>query len=216
MSIDSPASILFDTNGNQVGVIQDGYIYRLQVEAKSSPNNITVSQAYELPTFNAISTNISTDLNKSLMSIVNTGAKIVRVEEIYLINVRTTNVTGVQGVFEIRRIGNHSSGTLVTNVEAYETSDVLDVGITVRTGATISGESTNLLWRNLFSTDEYGIMTENVSSTEHSFQTMFPVFVKKTNKSKTITLKTNEGLTIKFTPNSFTGLFDIFCVFTQE
>ena len=34
MSSDSPASILFDELGNPVGVIQDGVIYRLQVEAK--------------------------------------------------------------------------------------------------------------------------------------------------------------------------------------
>lgn len=34
MSADSPASILFDINGNPIGVIIDGAIYRLQVEAK--------------------------------------------------------------------------------------------------------------------------------------------------------------------------------------
>ena len=34
MSQRNPASILLDVNGNLVGVIQDGTVYRLQVEAK--------------------------------------------------------------------------------------------------------------------------------------------------------------------------------------
>lgn len=34
MSQRNPASIIMDVNGNLVGVIQDGTVYRLQVEAK--------------------------------------------------------------------------------------------------------------------------------------------------------------------------------------
>ena len=108
------------------------------------------------------------------------------------------------------------SGTLVTTIETYETGDILDSGITLRTGAAVSGESLNLLWKAVFSTDEHGIASESVSTTEHVFQTMFPIFVKKTTNAKTITLKANEGFTIKFLQNSNVGSFDIFCVFTQE
>lgn len=235
MSYDSPAVIIFGTDGYEVSVRDntvlenninaDGYIRGLLIAGsdgykthhiKTDGYGVLESTFHERPTFNAITTGVTTDQNKSLMSIVNTSGKKIKIEEIYLINVKTVAVTGVQGVFEIRRITGHSSGSLVTNVEAYETSDVLDVGVTVRTGATVAGESANLLWRALFSTDEHGLGTENVSSTEHVFQTMFPVYVKKTNNSKTITLKTNEGLNIKFTPNSTTGSFDIFCIFTQE
>lgn len=230
MSYDSPAVIIFDTDGYEVSVKDnkilghDGYSglliagsdgYRTH-HIRTLNNGVIENRYYELATFNAAASAIPTAQNKSMISILNTSTKILRIEEIYLVNVRTTAVTGVRGVFEIRRITGHSAGTLVTNIETYETGDVLDGGITVRTGSTVSGESANFLWRVMFSTDEYGIAGEDVNSTEHIFQTMFPIFVKKTNNSKTITLKENEGLTIKFTPNINTGLFDMFCIFTQE
>lgn len=180
------------------------------------PNGVIQNRYYELATFNAIANNIPTAQNKSLFSMVNTSSKTIRIEEIYLVNARTTAVTGVAGLFELRRITGHSGGTIISNIEVYETSDVLDVGVTVRTGSTVAGESANILWRNMFSTDEHGIGANDVQSDQHIFQTMFPIFVKKTNNSKTITLKSNEGLTLKFIPNTNTGIFDIFCIFTQE
>lgn len=221
MANDSPAVILYDGYGNPVTVILDVDTYRLAVDAKLAGVAIDgyalrVSNQNPLSTFNAIGAGIVTAQNKSMFSIFNTSSRSIRIEEIYLTNVRTTNVTGVMGIFEMRRITGHSGGTIITNVEAYETSDVLDAGVTVRTGATVSGESGNMLWRSMLSTDEHGIGTLDVASSQHIFQTMFPIFVKKTTNSKTITLNANQGLTIKFTPNSATGLFDIFCIFTQE
>jgi len=221
MANDSPAVILYDGYGNPVTVILDGSTYRVAVDAKLSGvaidgYSLRVTNQNPLSTFNAIGAGIVTAQNKSMLSILNTSVRSIRIEEIYLTNVRTTAVTGVMGVFEIRRITGHSGGIVVGNVEAYETSDVLDPGVTIRTGASISGESSNMLWRSMLSTDEHGIGALDISGSQHIFQTMFPIFVKKTTNSKTITLKSNEGLTIKFTPNSATGLFDIFCVFTQE
>lgn len=264
MSVDSPASVVFGTDGYEVSVKDntllenngdirglliagsDGYkshhvltdnIGRLIITGQSNDgytivagkdgygaavpistlnNGVIQNRYYELATFNACATNITTAQNKSLFSIVNTSAKIIRIEEIYLINVRTANVTGVTGTFELRRILDHSGGTLISNIETYESGDLLDSGITVRTNSTVLSESSNMLWRTIFSTDEHGIAGIDVTSTQHIFQTMFPIFVKKTNNSKTITLKNNEGLNLKFIQNSNTGIFDIFCVFTQE
>ena len=235
MSYDSPAAIVFGTDGYEVSVKDnailednvnaDGYIRGLLIAGsdgykthhiRTLSSGALAIHDYELATFNAIASNIETAQNKSMLSIMNTSSKVIRIEEIYLINVRTSAVTGVMGVFELRRITGHSGGTVVSNVETYETGDILDSGVTVRTGSTVSGESSTLLWRSLFSTDEWGPGPMDVESNDHVFQTMFPVFVKKTNHTKTITLKSNQGLTIKFTPNSNTGQFDIFCVFTQE
>lgn len=235
MAYDSPAAVVFGTDGYEVSVRDnavlenninaDGYIRGLLIAGsdgyrthhiRTFDNGVLAVKSYELATFNAVVSAIPTAQNKSMFSILNTSTKKIRIEEIYLTNVRTTSVTGVVGVFEMRRITGHSVGALVTNVESYETGDTVDAGVTVRTGATVTGESANLLWRTLFSTDEWGPGTADMESDEHIFQTMFPVYVKKTNNAKTITIKQNEGLTIKFTPNSTTGLFDIFCVFTQE
>lgn len=235
MSYDSPAVIIFGTDGYEVSVGDnavlednvnaDGYIRGLLIAGsdgykthhiRTDGYGVLESKFFEPATFNAIATGITTAANKSMLSIANTSGKVIKIEEIYLVNARTTAVTGVSGVFEIRRITGHSAGTLVTNIETYETGDVLDSGVTVRTGSTVSGESANLFWKCVFSTDEHGIAGSDVSSDEHIFQTMFPIFVKKTNNAKTITLKSNEGLTIKFIPNSTVGIFDIFCVFTQQ
>ncbi len=45
---DSPAVILYDSSGNPVGVVLDGSIYRLQVEAKISEN--IVKQLFDIQT----------------------------------------------------------------------------------------------------------------------------------------------------------------------
>ncbi len=215
MAFDSPASILYDGYGNPVNVIFDGLFYRLSVDAKFAANSSIINKYKELDTFNVIANDISTDQNKSLFSIVNLSNKILRIEEIYLVNVRTTNVSGIIGTFEIRRITNHSGGNSITNIEPYDTNDVLDTNITIRSNAAITGESPNILWRNIFSTDENNLI-ESISNTQHLFQTMFPIFVKKTNNTKSLTLQINEGIHIKFLQNSLTGLFNISCIFTQE
>lgn len=44
MSADSPASVLFDVNGNPVGTIIDGVFYRLQVEAKLAAGSATIGK----------------------------------------------------------------------------------------------------------------------------------------------------------------------------
>ena len=46
MSTDSPASILFDEFGHPIGVLFDGYVYRLQVEAKLTPDSIVSVKSF--------------------------------------------------------------------------------------------------------------------------------------------------------------------------
>lgn len=171
----------------------------------------------ELATFTVAGTSIASANNKSMISVLNADASlIIKIHEIYVINVRTTSATGVVGAFELRRITGHSGGTTLTSV-SMDTSDTLDSDITVRTGATVSGESSTLMWRSLFSTDEWGPGTFDTESSDHIFQTMFPIFSRKTDSgTKALTLRQNEGLTVKFATNSTTGEFDLFLVLTQE
>lgn len=223
-------TILYDRDGYAIAV-RDGYSSTLYPSSllisgldknntvktiKTLDNGVLQNKYYELATFNAIAKDIETSQNKSLFSILNQSNKIIRIEEIYLINVRVANITGVSGLFEIHRMTNHTSGISINNIESYETSDILDSNITIKSDASIFGESSNILWRNIFSTDEYKTSNLDTGNMEKIFQTMFPIFYKKTNNSKTITLKNNEGLSLKFISNSSTGLFDIFCIFTQE
>lgn len=171
----------------------------------------------ELATFVVIGTNILPANNKSMISILNADATLItKIHEIYVVNVRTAAVTGVTGVFELRRITSHSGGTVLTSV-SMDTNDTLDSDITVRTGSTVGGESASLMWRVLFSTDDWGPGTLDVESNDHIFQTMFSIFSRKTDSgTKPLTLRQNQGLTVKFATNSTAGEFDLMLVFTQE
>lgn len=188
-------------------------VVRLRLNADGT---VTTSDR-ELATFVVTGTGIASANNKSMISILNADATLIsKIHEIYVVNVQTSSVTGVTGVFELRRITGHSAGTLLTGV-SMDTADTLDSDITIRTGSTVAGESATLMWRSLFSTDEWGPGTSDTESTDHIFQTMFPIFSRKTDSgTKPLVLRTNEGLTVKFATNSTTGSFDIMVVFTQE
>lgn len=49
MSNDSPARILYDEDGNPVGVLQDDAVYRLQVEAKLATGNALAGRVKAIP-----------------------------------------------------------------------------------------------------------------------------------------------------------------------
>lgn len=187
------------------------------VRLRLNANGTVATSNAEFATFTTAGTGIAVGNNKSMISIFNADATLLaKVHEIYVVNVQTSAVTGVTGVFELRRITGHSGGTLLTPV-SMDTTDTLDTDITVRTGSTVSGESANLMWRSLFSTDDWGPGTLDTESNDHIFQTMHPIFARKTDSgSKSLVLRQNEGLTIKFATNSTAGTFDIFLVFTQE
>lgn len=183
-----------------------------------SPNNTSFTRDREFATFTALATGIALGNNKSMFSIQNANGSAVRcrIHEIYLVNVQTSNVTGVVVNFELRRATSHSSGTQITAIERMETTDTLDSSITVRTNATITSESATLLWRNLWSSDDWGTGGADVESNAHDFQTMFPIYSRKTQGLKPIILNANETLTIKCATNTTAGTFDLMVVFTQE
>ncbi len=183
-----------------------------------SPNNTSFIRDREFATFTALATGIILGNNKSMFSIQNTTGSSVkcRIHEIYMINVRTAAVTGVVTTFELRRATSHAAGTAITAIETMETTDTLNASITVRTDATITGESATLLWRALWSSDEWGPGTLDVEASDHKIQTTFPIYSRKTQGLKPITLNANETLTIKCATNTTAGTFDLLVVFTQE
>lgn len=188
------------------------------VRLKLNSDGTIATSEKELATFTALATSTDIANNKSMFSIVNASGSTVtaKISAIFITNVRTTSVTGVVGNFEIRRIVNHSGGTAITAIETLDTANSLNGSITVRTGSAVTSESANLLWRSVFSTDEWGPGTTDVESNDHIFQTMFPVWNRRDRDNKPIILHANEGLTVKFATNSTAGTFDIMVVFTQE
>lgn len=177
-----------------------------------------VTRPAEIATFTVLATGTTVINNKSLLSIMNgVGSSVIlKVMSIYIVNVQSTAVTGIVGTFELRRITGHSSGTTITAIEELDTSDSLDGDVSVKTGATVSGESSKLLWRSVFSTDEWASGSLDNEAHEHIFQTMFPVWSRPERNSKHLTLKAGEGLTVKFATSSSVGTFDVMVVLGQE
>lgn len=167
----------------------------------------------ELATFSVVSTATTVGNNKSMLAVQNTGTSVIRIREIWIINDQNTAVTGVAGLFEVRRITSFTAGTALTPVP-YDSADTLPAGITAATGSTVSGE-TVLLRSGVWSTDEWGPGTSDVESFDHALQQVTP-FWQQTPNGKSLTIRQNQGIHVKFATNSTAGAFNIRIVFTVE
>lgn len=170
----------------------------------------------ELATFTAHASDIVIAQNKSMMSIVNTTSSTVtvRLRQVWVVNTRTTATTGVVADFRLLRCVTHSSGTLVTT-GLHDTTDAQDASVTVRTGATVGTEDTAILKRIVWSSDEWGAGTLDTEALQVALQQTVPGYWQAP-KTKPITLRANEGITLKQVTNSANGFFDVTMVFTQE
>lgn len=208
----SPAAefeLLGGTDQTKIGNITDSL-------KTSITNSVVVTGEAELATFCMNATDITSANNKSLLSIVNTtGSNVkIKVREIRVINTQNTAVTGVVVDINLVRCTSHSGGTSLTP-SLYDTTDSLDGSVTIRTGATITGEDSAVLRHWDMSSDEWGPGTNDVESFEHTIAMLIPAYTALP-KTKPITLNANEGITFKCITNTTTGKFDILVVFTQE
>lgn len=180
----------------------------------SSASGIVVRPVVtEYPTFSVVAANTAVGNNKSMLAIQNTGSAVVRIREVWIINDRNTAVTGVAGLFEVRRIASFTGGTSLTPV-SYDTADSLPAGITSATGSTVSTETT-LLRSGVWSTDEWGPGAADVESNDHAIQNTTP-FWQQTNQGKALTIRSGEAVHVKFAKNSTAGAFNVRLVFTTE
>ena len=169
----------------------------------------------EFATFVVFRKAVATANNGSLMSLVNTSSSVkVRLRDVKIVNARTSAATGVAATFDLLRCTGHSSGTSITP-ESHDTDDSLDGGVTARTGATISGEGTGILRSWTQSTDEWGTGSLDAEAFDRGIQAHLSAYLAQ-QKTKPITLRQNQGITLKCVTNTTTGLFDVMFVFTQE
>ena len=167
------------------------------------------------PTFRVYAKGIAIGSNKSMLSLMNGSATPLKlkIQEIHIFNTQTTPVTGVVAEFSLLRMTGHSVGTVITPL-ANDSDDTLNANVSARTGATISGENSALLQRWLWSSDEWGVGTNDVESNDHAIGQM--ISDSPTPNSKAVTLNAGQGVTIKQLTNSTAGTFDLLIVFTQE
>lgn len=168
---------------------------------------------YRPPTFTVTATNVTLANLKSLIAIQNTGTSIVKISKIYLVNTRTTNVTGVATNLQLKRIVSFAGGTNIDS-HPHNTLNTLPAGISIATGSTIASESA--LFRDSFwSSDEWSPGTLDVEALDHSNQELTPWYNAKDNEEP-ITLVENQGLHVKCNTNTTAGTFTITIVFTAE
>lgn len=170
----------------------------------------------DIATYWALASAVAIGNNKSMISIFNANgsSRICRIREIYLVNTQNAAITGIVGEFRLIRMTGHSAGTDIT-YDSYDTVDATDVNITVKTNATIAGEATRFLGTWKYSTDEWGVGAADVESFDHSFNAVTPIYRAKP-PAKPITIRANQGLTLKHVVNSTAGSFDIGVLFTLE
>lgn len=198
------------TDGTEIGNTGD----RLRVEAQFSGTPTVEEATY--PTFVAVAQTIQIGNGKSMISLLNGAGSgvVVRVREIWIANAQTTAVTGIMSEFRLLRMTGHSAGTLITP-QSHDTADTLNVNVTARTGATIAGAAAVNLKRWYWSSDEYGVGAQDVESEDHNMQNLNPHYIAS-GKTRPLTIRAGEGLTINQITNSTVGTFDLYVVFTQE
>lgn len=204
--------------GNPVfvaGIDPQGFIRPQLMEADGTG----IVRQREEATFVAWVTGSAIGNGKSMLSILNAAGSpvVVKVREIYLINIQEAVITGINAVWELRRMKGHSGGTAIASgsIETMDLVDSLNSNVTIRTGASaITSESSVLLWRAKWSTDEWGTGSTEDEDNEHSFQTMFPIYQRRDPNEKPITLRAGDGLTVKQIINSTQGTMDLAIVFT--
>lgn len=168
---------------------------------------------FELPTFSVVAEDIVVGNNKSMLAIQNTGTSKLVLREVWIINDKTTAVTGVAGIFEVRRITSFSAGTALIPV-SFDTDDTLPAGISAAYASTVAGES-SLLRTGRWSTDEWGPGTLDTEGNDHANQNTEPYW-KQTPNGKGIVIRQNQGVHVKFATNSTAGAFNIRFIFTTE
>lgn len=159
--------------------------------------------------------------NKSMLSILNAAGSpvVIRVREVWLMSTQEAAVTGVNSQFELRRMKNHSGGTSIASgsIETMDLADSLNSNVSIRTGATtITTESSVVLWKAKWSSDEWGTGTTEDEDNDHALQQMLPLFARRDPSMKPLTLRGGDGMTVKHTVNSTQGTFDLAIVFTQR
>lgn len=183
----------------------------------TDPSGRLLCREYEAPTFTIWNVDTAPGNNKSMMSILNGGGSsvTVRLKKILLINSATASVTGVITDFRLFKITGHSAGTQITPV-THDTTDSLNGSVTVRTGATVSGEVASYLHRAEWSSDEHGTGTLDQEGHDHAAQYIAPFYKHEGTHSKPLTLHAGEGLTLKCATNTTAGFWDIAFIFTVE
>ncbi len=195
------------TDGTPIGNVSDS----LKVTSVSG----SISEIKENKCYHACIDGVVIGNNKSMISISNAPGSpvVIKIKEIYMVNDQNNAITGIVSNFNLKRFTTHSGGTAISPI-SNDTNDTLNANVTIKTGATISGETTPVFKAWKYSSDEWGIGAQDVASGDHSMNSIFPIYEAQPG-SKPITIRPGEGIHIKHIVNSTVGTF-AFCIVFDE
>lgn len=169
----------------------------------------------EQPATFAVFTKVTTPAaNSSVLSIASSNAatKKIVLKNIYLINVQSLAITGVNNEFQLLKFNSHNAGTALTPI-AQDSTDILSGTTTVRTGANITGENASILKLWFLNGDEIIAGPATNQGTQAGISQFAPDLNPINIKQPTI--RPGEGMHIKCI-TSATNVWAVGVIFTEE
>lgn len=162
--------------------------------------------------YSVVTNDVIHALNLQHISIFNADPTLkVVLYKLVPINANLVGVTGVVVRYEVKQVtAAHSGGTLTTPNALDSVDGPCPAGITIRTGATLT--EGNLLFPLTMSNDEISTSTAASDNTIRSTFNQLTLNVP----DKNLTLRPNEGLTVKQITNSTIGRTAWLIVFSVE
>lgn len=167
----------------------------------------------EAETFCAIFDRIAPAANKHFTIFNTLSTKKVRIKRILIFNWQVTAVTGVMLEFLLERITARTAGTSAT-INPLDLNDSLTAGITASSGDTSVTESTVL--RRMFSANEEVILATLNTTTERGFHFDDNIVYEAMFENTPLTLRQNQGISLKQITSSTVGSVSIVIEFTEE
>jgi len=169
-------------------------------------------------TYTVVTTDEAFASGKQMLGVWNTdAAKIVKIRRVWIVNSRTTAVTGVVTTFELRLISARGgAGTAKTPVPHDSTNSLLPDGdIYIEAGATYTDSS--VLRRVIWSNDEVAVS----GATWDEWETIIPMCLVwdagyGDDSVQAITLRQNQGFTVKHSGTTAVSGVDIMLEITCE
>ena len=203
---------LADSARSNMAISDGAYPWR---KATVDFNSALVTKEYTPKTFVVLLTGSSIALTKSMVSLHNASTdRTLKLQSVKIINAQSASVTGIMSEFRLLKITSHSAGQDLF-YDAFDSIDTINPRITAKTNATITGEAVRPLIRRYWNSDEFTAATLVPGAFDKTMASLLYNYEAKPGQ-KPITIRPNEGLTVKHIPASAIGLFDIELIVTED
>lgn len=187
------------------------YCVRLIVNGSGTPLPVVFGSN---ESYYAVYDRIAPATNKYMATLFNTSAtRKAVIREIYCFNWQFAAVTGVILEQYLVRITARTTGTGVT-IRAEDTADSVDAGITADTNSSVVTED-HIIKRTFATSEEIIISSANIVK-DLALDRNCQIIYQKADGTRGITLRQNQGISIRNVTNSAIGTVSYLILFTDE